>query len=71
MKWIDRPSVTEMDRGRGRQTKCQKMEMPLKWMIFWTSTRMCYYILNNFSGISVIWHFVCLLGIQSPQTLFP
>ena len=34
MKWIDRPSVTEMDKGgvyeMERQTKCQQMEMPLK-----------------------------------------
>ena len=50
MKWIDRPSVTEMDLGgvyeMERQTKCQKMEMLLKWMtfskIFWTGIIMCY-----------------------------
>ena len=35
MKWMDRPSITELDRGgvyeMDRQTKCQKkMEMPLK-----------------------------------------
>ena len=30
-KWMDRPSVTEMD----RQTKCQKMDMPLKWIKFY------------------------------------
>ena len=49
MKWIDRPSVTEMDRGgiyeMDRQTKCHKNEMPLKWIKFnkicWTGTRMC------------------------------
>ena len=38
MKWLDRPSATEMDKGRAyemdRQTKCQKMEMPLKWIKF-------------------------------------
>ena len=51
MKWMDRPSVTEMDIGgvyeMDRQTKCLKMEMPLKWIIFYkicfTCTRMCYY----------------------------
>ena len=50
MKWIDQPSVTELDREgvyeMERQTKCQKMEIPLKWKtfskIFWTGTRMCY-----------------------------
>ena len=34
MKWMDRPSVTEIDRGgvneMDRQTKFQKMEMPQK-----------------------------------------
>ena len=34
IKWMDRPSVTEMDRGgvyeMDRQTKCKKIEMPLK-----------------------------------------
>ena len=43
MKWMDTPSVTEMDRGlqglRGfyemdTQKKCQKVEMPLKWIKF-------------------------------------
>ena len=51
MKWMDRPSVTEMDIGgvyeMDRQKKCLKMEMPLKWIIFYkicfTCTRMCYY----------------------------
>ena len=60
MKWIYRPSVTEMDSGgvyeMERQTKCKKLEMPLKWMtsskICWTGTRMSYQILNNFSGCS-------------------
>ena len=52
MKWMDRPTVTEIDRGVvyeiNRQTKCQKMEMSLKWIklykIFLTDTKMCYYI---------------------------
>ena len=51
---MDRTSVTEMDKGgvyeMDRQTKCQKMEMPLKWItfnkIFLTDNRMCYYILS-------------------------
>ena len=34
MKWMDRPSVTEMETGRvyemDRRKKCQKMEMALK-----------------------------------------
>ena len=34
MKWMDRQSFTEMDRGgvyeMDRKKKCQKMEMPLK-----------------------------------------
>ena len=39
MKWINRPSVAEMNRGSvyemDRQTKCQKkMEMPPKFIIF-------------------------------------
>ena len=39
MEWMDRPSVTEMDRGgvyeMDSQTKCkQKVEMPLKWINF-------------------------------------
>ena len=47
MKWMDRLSVTEMDAHEmDRQTECQKMEMPLKWIkfykIFFTGTRMCY-----------------------------
>ena len=50
MKWMDRPSATEMDRGRAykmdRQTKSHKIEMPLNWIIFnkifETGTRMCY-----------------------------
>ena len=50
LKWMDRPSVTEMDRGgvyeMNKQKKCQKIKMPLKWIkfnkIFWTGTRMCY-----------------------------
>ena len=49
MKWIDRPRVTEMDRGdyeMERRTKCQKMEMPLKWKtfskIFWTASIVIY-----------------------------
>ena len=50
MKWIDRPSVTEMDRGgvyeMERRTKYQKNEMPLKGIkvskFFWTGTRRCY-----------------------------
>ena len=33
MKWMDRPNVTEMERGRvyemERQKKCQKMEMSI------------------------------------------
>ena len=52
MKCMDIPSATEMDRGSvyemDRQTKCHKMEMPLKWIKlyknFFTGTRMCYYI---------------------------
>ena len=51
---MDRPCVTEMDRGgvyeMDRQTKWQKMEIPVKWIKFnkicWTGTRMCYYILS-------------------------
>ena len=54
MKLTDRPSVTEMDREgvyeMDRQTKMQKMEMPLKLIkmnkSFWIGTRMCYYILS-------------------------
>ena len=54
MKWMDRPSVKEMNRGgvyeMDGQTKCQKIEMPLKWIKFnkicWTGTKMCYYILS-------------------------
>ena len=51
LKWMDGPSVTEMDRGgvyeMDRQTKCQKIEMLLKWIdlneILWTGTsRVCY-----------------------------
>ena len=50
--WQTSPSIIEMDRGGiykiDRHTKCQKMEMPLKWItflkIFFTGTRMCYYI---------------------------
>ena len=38
MKWMDKPSVTEMNRGgdyeMDRHTKCQKMEMPLSLMKF-------------------------------------
>ena len=50
MKLMDGQSVTEMDR-RGvyeidRQTKCQKIEMPLKLITFYkkffTGSRMCY-----------------------------
>ena len=48
----DRPSVTETDRGgvykMDRQTNRQKMEMSLKlikfYQIFFTGTRMSYYI---------------------------
>ena len=51
---MDRPCVTEMDRGgvyeMDGQTKWQKMEIPVKWIKFnkicWTGTRMCYYILS-------------------------
>ena len=36
MKWMDRPSDTEMERGgvyeMDRQKKCQKIEMPLTWI---------------------------------------
>ena len=48
----DRPCVTETDR-RGvyemdGQKNCQKMELPLKsikfYKIFFTGSRMCYYI---------------------------
>ena len=39
MKWMDRPSVTEMDKGGVSEmdglTKCQKIEMPLKWNFFY------------------------------------
>ena len=38
LKWTDRPSVTEIDRGgvyeMDRHTMCQKIEMPLKWINF-------------------------------------
>ena len=52
MKWVDRPRVTEMDRGgyyeMERRTKCHKIEMPLKWKtfskIFGTATIVCYKI---------------------------
>ena len=48
----DRPSVTETDRvgvyEMDRQTNRQKSEMPLKLIkflkIFFTGTRLCYYI---------------------------
>ena len=48
MKWMDRPSVTEINRGSvyeiDRQTKCQKMEMLLKrlklFTFFLTGTRL-------------------------------
>ena len=48
----DRPSVTETDRvgvyEMDRQTNRQKSEMPLKLIkflkIFFTGTRICYYI---------------------------
>ena len=43
MKWMDRPSVTEMERGgvheMDRQKKCQKMEMSLKWIKFMKSRK--------------------------------
>ena len=50
MKWMDRPSVTEIDIGGGyemdEQTKCQKMKMSVKWIKFyqicWKGTRRCY-----------------------------
>ena len=53
MKWMDIPSVTEMDRGgvyeMDRQKKRQKNETPLKWIKFyktiWTDNKMCFYIL--------------------------
>ena len=52
MKWMDSLSVTEINRGgvyeMDRQTKCQKMEMPLKCIKFndfcWTDTIMFNYI---------------------------
>ena len=38
MKWMNRPVVTEIDRGgvyeMDRHTKWQKMEMPLNWRKF-------------------------------------
>ena len=37
---MDREGVYEMD----RRTKCQKLEMPLKWIKKITGTLMCYYI---------------------------
>ena len=41
----------------GKTDKVPKMEMPLKWITFskiaWTGTRMCYWILYNFSRISI------------------
>ena len=64
MKWMYRPSVTEMDRGgvyeMDRPTKCQKMEMRIKWIDFnkicWTGTRMFYCIIS----ISVTFPFFAL-----------
>ena len=41
--------------------KVQKMKMPLKWItfnkIFWTGTRMCYYILSISVAVPFFWHF--------------
>ena len=38
MKWMNRPSVIEMDRAgvheMDGQKQCKKMEMPLKWIKF-------------------------------------
>ena len=38
VKWMDRPSATEMERVRAsemdRQTKCHKMKMPLRLIKF-------------------------------------
>ena len=38
IKWMDRPSVTEMEKGGvyklDRQKKCQKMFMPLKCILY-------------------------------------
>ena len=84
MKQKERPSVTEINRvyrvyEMVRQTKCQKMEVPLKWInfnkIFWTGTRMCYYTLSisvafpwfgTFSIHPFLWH---LVGKSIPWTL--
>ena len=45
MKWMDRPSVTEMDIGGVYEMDGQ------------TGTRMCLVHFIHFSGISIFWHF--------------
>ena len=49
VKWMDRPSDTEMERGHASETdrmeQCYKNQMPVKWKkiyyIFRAGTRMC------------------------------
>ena len=73
MKWMDRQSITEIGREvfyeMDRQTKCQKMEIPLKWIRFFTSTRMCYYIWS----VSVAFPYFLHLSVYPFQrhVLFP
>ena len=77
MEWMDIPSVTEMDRGgvyeMDRQTKCQKIEMPLKLLkILLHILVPVQKILENFihiSGISIFWHLVCLSISKTPPFL--
>ena len=68
MKWMDRPSVTEMESGgvleMDGQKKVPKMEMLLKWIIcnntFKYLSQKSYYRLSISLAFPFFWHFVCL-----------